>query len=161
MGRRDGRLRFGTTVPVASQGIDGDSYVLINTSGGTATFYLKAAGAWTKQFIVDLAQQAGAHTRRGAISADATLDAAEVLAGTSTTLSVITMPMWGSGCKGSGLLACLRMKSISATFTKAGLVCSLAGPGTTMPRATPSLSKGISGGRTGKLWTVSSTAVRC
>ena len=39
----------------------------------------------------------GDHTRRAAISADTTLSASEVSAGTSSTTSTVTLPTWGTG----------------------------------------------------------------
>lgn len=109
-GTADGRLRFGTVVPPATLGIIGDSYALVDASTSTATFYEKVAalndptGEWVERFVVDLQEPVGTHTRLGAISADETLTSAEVLAGTSTTGNVVTMPVWAGGVQRFGFL---------------------------------------------------------
>ena len=96
-GTADGRLRFGATDPAADFGANNDSYVKVDTTAGTAEFFVKANDAWTSEFTVDLSDAGEDHTRLSAISADADLSTQEVTAGESSTTNIVTTPMWGVG----------------------------------------------------------------
>ena len=94
-GAADGTLLFGMGAPADSLGMDGDAYLNI-TSGG---FYGKDGGTWTLRYtdMTGGVMPVGDHTRRGAISEDTTLTAAEINAGTSGTTQMVTMPTWTGG----------------------------------------------------------------
>ena len=94
-GGADGTLLFGMGAPADSLGIDGDAYLNVSSGG----FYSKDGGTWTLRYtdMTGGVMPVGDHTRRGAISEDTTLTAAEINTGTSGTTQMVTMPTWTGG----------------------------------------------------------------